>query len=341
MSSPEGLGSVIRDAIQSAKELSAAAFIGYGVSTAAYGISIVQVYLYFRNYPKDSIFLKLTVAALWTLDTLSSIVNSHALYTLYVLNFNNLFADAHIPWLRPTPPPLSSTDGKSGVLSLALVSCAAGLFKYPALPSAAGLYLSVHLFLFPTIVALFEHTSWAMTTTIESAGLVCDITITSSLIYYLRSRKAAGVRSTQDMVASLIMHAMSRGIVTAVCITVLFILDVAFPNHFYWLPFYQLVGKLYVNSILASLNARTSVRGKGQLEVSTRSALRVMEFASGSGSTPHSDSNTANSGADGGKEFQVQLGMDSMHSESNRDVGIKSFPQIPPLRLNSSTINIS
>jgi hypothetical protein len=56
---------------------------------------------------------------------------------------------------------------------------------------------------------------------------------------------------------------------------------------------------VYVNSILASLNARTSVRGKGQLEVSTHSALRIMEFASGSGSTPHSDSKTANSGADG------------------------------------------
>jgi hypothetical protein len=62
------------------------------------------------------------------------------------------------------------------------------------------------------------------------------------------------------------------------------------------------------------------------------------------------------------KEFQVQLGMHSMHSESNRDVGIKSFPQvrtqltashidhenihcifwlqIPPLHLNSSIINI-
>ncbi|KAJ7310833.1 hypothetical protein DFH08DRAFT_898431 [Mycena albidolilacea] len=349
MSSPEGLGSVIRDAIQSAKELSAAAFIGYGVSTAAYGISIVQVYLYFRNYPKDNIFLKLTVAALWTLDTLSSIVNSHALYTLYVLNFNNLFADAHIPWSWPLGTAILATTNTTSlifygwqiwsvsrnfvvvgvILSLALVSC------------AAGLYLSVHLFLFPTIEALFEHTSWSMTTTIESTGLVCDITITSSLIYYLRSRKAAGVRSTQDMIASLIMHAMSRGIVTAVCITMLFILDVAFPNHFYWLPFYQLVGKLYVNSILASLNARTSVCGKGQLEVSTRSALRFMEFTSGSGSTPHSDPKTANSGADDGqKEFQVQLGMDSIHSESNRDVGIKSFPQIPPLRLNSSTIDI-
>jgi hypothetical protein len=63
------------------------------------------------------------------------------------------------------------------------------------------------------------------------------------------------------------------------------------------------------------------------------------------------------------REFQVQLGMmDSMHSESSRDVGIKSFPQvrtqltashvdhenihcifrlqIPPLRLDSSTMKI-
>ncbi|KAJ6538745.1 hypothetical protein B0H10DRAFT_2139852 [Mycena sp. CBHHK59/15] len=148
-----------------------------------------------------------------------------------------------------------------------------------------------------------------MTTTIESTGLVCDITITTSLIYYLRSRKAAGVRSTQDMIDSLIMHAMSRGILTAVCTTMLFILDVAYPNHCYRQPFYQLLGKLYVNSILASLNVRTSVRGKGQLEQ---------------------------------KESQVQVGMmDSMHSESNHDIGIKSFPQIPPLCLDSSTINIS
>ncbi|KAJ7220843.1 hypothetical protein GGX14DRAFT_676206 [Mycena pura] len=358
MSAPEGLGSVISDAIQSVKELSAAAFIGYAVSTVAYGISVVQVYLYFRNYPKDSIFLKLTVAALWTLDTLSSIVMSHALYTLYVLNFNNLFADVKMPWswplsmailvpqfilaivgfsdatkitfrLRSTPPPLSSTDGKSGVLSLALVSCASSSFKYPALPSVAGLYLTVYLFQFPTVVSLFGHTTRSMTTIIESTGLVCDITITISLIYYLRSRKATGVRSTRDMIDSLIMNVMSRGILTAVCITLLFIL---------------LLGKLYVNSILATLNVRTSVRGKGQLEVSTRSTLRAMEFASGSGFTPHSDSRTANSGAGSGvcglAQFYVWLQFFFKQKEFQVRVGIKSFPQIPPLRLDSSTINI-
>ncbi|KAJ7265319.1 hypothetical protein C8J57DRAFT_1622432 [Mycena rebaudengoi] len=130
-----------------------------------------------------------------------------------------------------------------------------------------------------------------------------------------------------------IMHACRAGSLPRdVCITMLFILDVAYPNRFYWLPFYQLVGKLYVNSILTSLNIRTSVRGKGQLEVSTGSVLQAMEFASGSDSTPHPDSKTTNSGAGSGKGFQVQLRMmDSMHSEANRDVGIKSFLSDPTL----------
>ncbi|KAJ7222095.1 hypothetical protein GGX14DRAFT_694461 [Mycena pura] len=314
MSAPEGLGSVISDAIQSAKELSAAAFIGYGVSTVAYGISVVQVYLYFRNYPKDNIFLKLTVAALWTLDTLSSILMSHALYTLYVLNFNNLFADAQMPWSWPL-----------GVAILATIIITSLFFYGWQIWSVSRNFVVVGVI--------------SMIKIIESTGLVFDITITTSLIYYLRSRKAAGVRSTRDMIDSLIIHAMSRGILTVVCITMLFILDIAYPNHFYWIPFYELLGKLYVNSILATLNVRTSVRGKGQLEVSTRSALRVIEFASGSGFTPRSDSKTTNSGVGSGKEFQAQVGMmDSMHSKSNRDLGIKSFPQIPPLCLDSSTI---
>ncbi|KAJ7257304.1 hypothetical protein C8J57DRAFT_1472728 [Mycena rebaudengoi] len=253
MSAPEGLGPVIRDAIQSVQELSAAAFIGYGVSTTAYGISIVQVYLYFRNYPKDSIFLKLTVDSRHPLQHLQFTRPIHP----YVFNFNNLFANAHIPWSWPTTINTTSlifygwqiwsVSRNFVVVGVIVRSRLLGvmrcrLIQVPSAPFSGGtlrlfltaIYadLSVHLFLFPTIVSLFGHTSRSMTTTIESTGLVCDITITTSLIYYLRSRKAAGVRSTRDMIDSLIMHAMSRGIFTAVCITMLFILDVAYPIAF-------------------------------------------------------------------------------------------------------------
>lgn len=101
-----------------------------------YGISVLQSYLYYRNYPKDSAILKLTVCIIFLLpptdslqylytrlhsygtvtfifdpnitykstretrilDTLSTIGVADALYTYYVLDFGNLAADALIPW---------------------------------------------------------------------------------------------------------------------------------------------------------------------------------------------------------------------------------------------------
>jgi hypothetical protein len=52
---------VIAAAVALAKEVFATSFIGFAIATTVYGISILQCYLYFRNYPKDTIHLKLTV----------------------------------------------------------------------------------------------------------------------------------------------------------------------------------------------------------------------------------------------------------------------------------------
>ncbi|KAL0569793.1 hypothetical protein V5O48_012172, partial [Marasmius crinis-equi] len=38
------------------------------------------------------------VAFLWSLDTLTTILVAHSMYTYYVLNFGDLEADARIPW---------------------------------------------------------------------------------------------------------------------------------------------------------------------------------------------------------------------------------------------------
>ncbi|KAL0575079.1 hypothetical protein V5O48_006882 [Marasmius crinis-equi] len=80
------------------KETLATVFIGYSVATTLYGITILQVYLYFKHYPKDHVFVKLLVLAFWTLDTLTSILVAHSLYTYIVLNFGDLLADERIPW---------------------------------------------------------------------------------------------------------------------------------------------------------------------------------------------------------------------------------------------------
>ncbi|KAJ7348030.1 hypothetical protein DFH08DRAFT_156274 [Mycena albidolilacea] len=321
---PPGGGEVIlAAAIKAIKEESAMLLIGYAVSTATYGISILQVYLYFRNYPKDNVSLKLTVATFWTLDTLSSVIASHALYTLYVLDFENLTTYSLIPW--------------SWALETAILAVVAIMAQYfyawkiwavsrnfvvagfILLISAAsfgmGMYISVYLFRFPTLESLVGHSYRSVTTSIECTGLACDVMITTSLIYYLHSRKTEVLSSTQDMIDSLILYVMSYGILIIVCMALLLALEVAYPHHLYWHPFFQLVEKLCVNSVLASLNIRKSVLGKGQPEVSTRSALGPMVFS------PNSPSNSGTVGSGSGKQKDMPLGiMYSTHSESDRDV---------------------
>jgi len=81
------------------KQEFANSFIGFSVATAIYGISVLQVYLYYRNYAADRVMFKCVVALLFVLDTLTTIFVAHALYTYIVLHLGkSLLVDLAIPW---------------------------------------------------------------------------------------------------------------------------------------------------------------------------------------------------------------------------------------------------
>ncbi|KAJ7454554.1 hypothetical protein B0H11DRAFT_2244833 [Mycena galericulata] len=81
--------------------------------------------------------------------------------------------------------------------------------------------------------------------------------------------------STNEMIDTLILITQ-----------ILFLaLNVGLPDRTIWQPFHQLVGKLYVNSILASLNVRRVVLGKGDPVKSTHSGLSRSTTVGGPGST--------------------------------------------------------
>ncbi|KAL0569790.1 hypothetical protein V5O48_012169 [Marasmius crinis-equi] len=115
MSTEDSSPEVVAVITAGVKETLATVFIGYSVATTLYGITILQVYLYFKHYPKDPVFVKLLVLAFWfvpvqtlepvfnaiirrVLDTLTSTLVAHSLYTYIVLNFGDLLADKRIPW---------------------------------------------------------------------------------------------------------------------------------------------------------------------------------------------------------------------------------------------------
>ncbi|KAJ6600372.1 hypothetical protein DFH09DRAFT_594706 [Mycena vulgaris] len=268
---------VLAAAIAEVKEVFATSFIGFAVATTAYGICVLQCYLYYRSYPKDSVYLKLTVGTLWTLDTLSTIMVAHSLYTYYVLNFGDLAADALIPW---------SFALENGLLTLVTITAqcfysrqiwtisrnvlVTGCILLLAFVSLGlGLYITIHLFRFPAVASLAIHSFQSISGPVQGTAAACDILITMALIFYLHSWRHSGIRTT-EMIDALILYAVCRGILTAITQIMFLALNVGTPNRTFWQPFHQVVGKLYVNSILASLNVRKVVLGKGDPEKSTR-----------------------------------------------------------------------
>jgi len=95
-------------------------------------------------------------------------------------------------------------------------------------------------------------------------GAASDVGIAGSLVYLLRnSRAKSGFKQTQTLVNRLIMFSIKTGLITSFCAIMAFVSVIAWPNTFLYVAFYLLISRLYANSLLATLNARSSLAGAG------------------------------------------------------------------------------
>ncbi|KAI9442595.1 hypothetical protein H4582DRAFT_2073160 [Lactarius indigo] len=67
-----------------------AAFIGLLVSTTLFGLTIVQTWIYFWNYWKDSKLLKVFVVFVTTMDGFHAILCAYVIYWYLILNSDNV-----------------------------------------------------------------------------------------------------------------------------------------------------------------------------------------------------------------------------------------------------------
>ncbi|THH03285.1 hypothetical protein EW145_g6378 [Phellinidium pouzarii] len=276
---------VAAELFQAFKIALSTAFIGYSVATTLYGITCLQLYLYYRNHQKDSLPLKILVGILWVLDTLTTICVAHTLYTYLVLKLGSTDTIFIIPWsyaLQTETVDLITfitqtffawqiwkvSKNKFVVLSIELLAA-----------SALGLDIEVvvHLFRDPSGASLASPTVWITGSVVQGLDALCDIVITICFIYYLNSRRS-GIKPTERIIDNLIVYALSRKGVrrtdkaSRVTQIIFVSLDVAFPGQVYWLPFQQTVGKLYVNSVLASLNSRRALRTSNAINLTDASS---------------------------------------------------------------------
>ncbi|KAJ7688359.1 hypothetical protein B0H17DRAFT_1332087 [Mycena rosella] len=247
------------------KELFAAMFIGFCISTTLYGISVLQVYLYFRRYTKDRWALKTTVATLWTLDTLTTIFVAHSFF-VFVLGILNLKNDIDIPWSFTAEKLLvtiitfiSQCFYAQAIWKVSQKKATTAFITFLTVSSfSLGIYTTVHLFQNPALTSISTRGFLIISGLVQGLAALNDIVITGAFSYYLHVNRT-GLPSSEKLIDTLIVYAVSRGVLTAIAQIMFLVLNVALPHRQFWLPFHMVVGKLYVNSVLTTLNVRQTL----------------------------------------------------------------------------------
>ncbi|KAE9383489.1 hypothetical protein BT96DRAFT_1027191 [Gymnopus androsaceus JB14] len=256
-----------------------ALLVGILFSSALWGISAAQTYIYFDTfYNQDTLRLKLLVVFIFGLDTAHQIMLCHLIYVYLVSNFGNpnylalvvwsILVRHYILFIRMN----TLTPFKVMVILSAIIAATIQLFMCWRIwiLSNKSVYWIIPLVV--VVLASFVITvvyfvrSWSLRTWVELADLSKisravnglnfggDIVITFAMVYLLDTSK------TNALMNRLMYFCLATGLLTTVCAICSLVSISVWPNTFVYIGFYVVLARLYVNSFLATLNAREKLR---------------------------------------------------------------------------------
>lgn len=242
-----------------------AAYLGHFATGILYGITSLQTWTYYKRQRGDTLLLRTLVFILWLLDTLHVTLITHAMYTYLISDFGDFLEILHPVWSIMTMIMVSN-------LSNLLVRCifayriwklSGGFVAIPFLICFLSVWIVVDGFYF-AIKGLFLETyfqihsfSWVFYVGL-AAELVADGIVTISQLVFLY-RLRTGIRSTDSIISLLMVYSVNTGLLTSICALLCLVTYTILPNDFVYFAFYFILSKLYVNSLLANLNARGSL----------------------------------------------------------------------------------
>ncbi|SNX81572.1 uncharacterized protein MEPE_00277 [Melanopsichium pennsylvanicum] len=238
-------------------------YIGVMLNVWLYGFSIVQAYIYYVHFKTDKPFMRYFVLFLVVADTVNAIFDQVFMYQYLVSNFGNLVYASKSNRSFAADPVLTGIIAFSTQLFFAwrvyklmhskimpiLISIGAAVSLLSAIGSTIGV----------EIVSLFNEFQKFQVVVILWLGFAAltDVLITGSLVFTL-NKSRTGFAATDDVITKLIRITLQTGALTTVFAIVDLILFLASTSTLH-LVFNLPLAKLYVNSLLSTLNARVSI----------------------------------------------------------------------------------
>jgi len=234
-----------------------------------FGVTCTQVFYYFENYTSDGILIKGTVFTLLILETLYAALSMHAIYYYVILNYLNPFPLLKAAWSLATA--LGVSRAIILVVHLFYVRRVYHISKKntPLVALLTALTLAHFGTGIVVTVQVFQLQFWdsfgsseKMVKTWLSLGATTDIIIAGSLSFYLHTSRT-GFGSTDTLINKLMAYAINNGLLTSILDIVVLVFTTSGGSLIFWAIF-QIIGNLYTNSMMATLNSRRSLAQVGQ-----------------------------------------------------------------------------
>ncbi|KAJ6537205.1 hypothetical protein DFH09DRAFT_1178240 [Mycena vulgaris] len=245
-----------------------ALLIGVIVSAVLYGISLLQSLFYFTRYDRDALYIKALVAAAVILDTIHLAFVIHTVYHYLITHYYQNEALKVITWSV-------SLEALPTGITAGLVQ---SFYAYRVWKMSHRNYFLTGIILVLVLATTGCGIAWViialqggtyerllqitpLTITINALSTGADVFITSILCFMLHQTKPPSLQ-TETIINRLILFTINTGLLTSLCALGSLISLISSPRTLIYASFYFCVGRLYSNSLLASLNARNVIRGR-------------------------------------------------------------------------------
>ncbi|OSC99241.1 hypothetical protein PYCCODRAFT_1479940 [Trametes coccinea BRFM310] len=275
--------------ISATKESLAYQVIGCNLATALFGITLLQTYIYYRRYVKDSIVLKTFVAVLVCLDTSTTILTVHGLYTYVVGDYLNPLKLLDIVWSLRVENGLGVTTSflvqcyfgqRLWILSRKNIVFTALIFLLAFSNFGAGIGLTALMQMNPSVFVFSTVKARILIGVCNGCSSLCDALIAGGLCYFLHTGRS-GVKQSNRLIDKLMVYAIQRGLLTTICQILHLTTSLALPDRFIFLVFVLPENKLYTNCLLATLNIRHTLTNTNGIDLSSRCLVFNNSTASG------------------------------------------------------------
>ncbi|KAJ7270713.1 hypothetical protein B0H12DRAFT_1093494 [Mycena haematopus] len=225
----------------------------------------MQMYNYYRDYPKDRLILKVMVIVTWLLELVHSILLWNTIYSLTV----TFYCDSQ--HLETPPKTLYFTLLCSSLITVivqfffcyriwrfsgqklvpVICCCLSGLYL-------AGMLASLALFCVGNTLAATLDTYHWLPTAVFSLTSIIDVAIAISMCYWLSRVRSAGFPKTRNIVDTLIIWCIESTVIKSGASVIQLILFET-RSDLLWLIFLLPKASLFSNSMLAALNGRNRI----------------------------------------------------------------------------------